>query len=74
MIYINLIFNPLLHRLFFLFLDNIEKITQKLKLSLNTFENIKESGTFARKEQMFHFSEFFQIHDISKASKGVIVE
>ena len=32
-----------------------------------------ENGAFAPKEQMLHFP-YFQIHDISKASKGVIME
>ena len=43
------LFSPLLHRLFldhFLFLDSIEKIQEKLKFSLNTFENIMENGAF----------------------------
>ena len=54
-------FNPLLHRLFFrprhyfLFLDNIEKSPEKMKLVLNTFEIIMENGAFAPKEQMLHF-------------------
>ena len=39
---------------------------------MNTFENIMENGTFAPKEQMLHFPYNFQIHDISKASKGVM--
>ena len=33
-----------------------------------------ENGAFAPKEQMIHFPYYFQIHDISKASKGVIME
>ena len=37
---------------------------------MNTFENIMENG----KEQMLHFSYYFQIHDISKVPKGVIME
>ena len=40
---------------------------------MNTFEYIMETGAFAPEEQMLHFS-YFQIHDISKASKGVIME
>ena len=55
-------FNPLLHRLFldhFLFLDNIEKIQEKIKKNLskvlNTSENITENGAFAHFEQMLHF-------------------
>ena len=31
-------------------------------------------GAFAPKEQMLHFPKYFQIHGISKASKGVIIE
>ena len=31
-----------------------------------------ENGAFAPKEQMLHFSKYFHIHDISKASEGVI--
>ena len=59
----------------FLFLDNIEKnITNKLSYVLNTIENIMENGAFAPKEQMLHFSNYFQILDISKTSKGVITE
>ena len=30
-----------------------------------------ENGAFAPKEQMLHFPQYFQISDISKASKGV---
>ena len=33
-----------------------------------------ENGTFALKEQMLRFPLYFQIHDISKVSKGVIME
>ena len=33
-----------------------------------------ENGAFAQKEQMLHFPEYFQIHDISKASKSIIME
>ena len=33
-----------------------------------------ENGAFAPKEQMLHFPKYFQIHDISKASKGVTRE
>ena len=33
-----------------------------------------ENGAFATKEQMLHFPEYFQIHDISKASKGIYIE
>ena len=32
-----------------------------------------ENGAFAPQE-MLHFPYFFQIHDISKVSKGVIME
>ena len=39
---------------------------------MNTFENIMENGAFAPKEQMLHFPKYFQIHDSSKVSKGVI--
>ena len=56
-------FNPLLHRLFldhFLFLDNIEKIKKKFKLNFEYFENIKENGAFAPKEQMLHFFNIFK--------------
>ena len=31
-----------------------------------------EKGAFAPKEQMLNFPKYFQIHDISKALKGVI--
>ena len=33
-----------------------------------------ENGAIAPKEQMLRFPYYFQIYDISKASKGVIVE
>ena len=33
-----------------------------------------ENGAFAPREQMLHLLYYFQIHDISKASKGVIME
>ena len=33
-----------------------------------------ENGAFAQKEQMLHFQIFFQIQDISKASKCVNIE
>ena len=33
-----------------------------------------ENGAIAPKEQMLHFQEYFQIHNISKVSKGVIME
>ena len=45
-------FHALAH---FLFLDNIEKIQEKFKLSFDTFENIMENEAFAPKEQMLHF-------------------
>ena len=32
-----------------------------------------ENGAFAPKEHMFQFPLYFQIHDISKVSKGVIM-
>ena len=42
---------------------------------MNTFENTMENGAFAPKEQMLHFAKkYFQKHDISKASKGVIMD
>ena len=37
----------------FLFLDNIEKIQEKFKLSLNTFEYIMENGAFTLKYMIF---------------------
>ena len=57
---IDLIINPLLHRLVrswhhFLFLDNIEKIQENFKKVLNAFENIMENGAFVPNEQMLHF-------------------
>ena len=33
-----------------------------------------ENGEFAPKEQMLHFLKYIQIHDISKASKGAVME
>ena len=41
---------------------------------MNTFESIMENGAFALLEQMLHFPYYFQIRDISKVSKGVIME
>ena len=40
---------------------------------MNSFENIMDKGAFAPKEQMLHFL-YFQILDISKVSKGAIME
>ena len=40
----------------YLFLDNMEKIQEKLKLSLNTFENIMENGAFAPFSLIISFS------------------
>ena len=40
--------------MYFLFLDNIEKIQEKCKF-LNPFESIMENEAFAPKEQMLHF-------------------
>ena len=33
-----------------------------------------ENAAFAPKEQMQHFPQYFQIHDTSKASKGIFME
>ena len=41
---------------------------------LNTFENIMENGALPPKEQMLDFPFYFQIHSISKVSKGIINE
>ena len=41
---------------------------------MNTFENIMKNGAFAPKEQMLHFTYYFPLHDISKTSKGAIME
>ena len=41
---------------------------------MNTFKNIMKTGAFAPKEQMLHFSQYFQMHYIAKASKGVIMD
>ena len=48
----------------------------KINLSsvVNTFENIMENGAFAPKEQMIHFPKYFQVHDIPKALKGIVIE
>ena len=71
--------NPLLHRLFldhdiifYFFLTTLKKLKKNLSYVLYTFENIMENGAFAPKEQMLHFS-YFQIHDISKVSKGIFM-
>ena len=52
----------------------MKKFKKNLSKVLNTFENIMENGAFAPKEQMLHFQYYFQICDISKASKEVIME
>ena len=51
----------------------LEKFNKNLIEDLSTFENIMENGAFAPKEQMLNFPYYFQIDDISKASKGVIL-
>ena len=72
---------PLLHRLFldhdiiFYFYTTLKKIKKNSSKVLNTFKNIKESQAFASPlEQMLHFPQYFQIHSISKPSKGIIKE
>ena len=40
---------------------------------MNTFENIMENEAFAPMDQMLDFQKYFQIHSISKVSKGVIM-
>ena len=50
-----------------IFKKNLSKV-------LNTFENIMKNGVFAPLEQMIHFPKYFQIHDISKVAKGIIME
>ena len=75
-------FDPLLHKLFldhdiiFYFLDNIKKIQEKFKLSLNIFEKIMENGAFAPKRAIASFSIIFskRVHDISKLSTGASME
>ena len=58
----------------FLFLDNIgKKFKENLKKVLNTFENIMENGAFAPEEQFLRFPLYFQIHDTSRASNGIIM-
>ena len=52
----------------------LKKFNKNLSEVFNTFENIMENGAFGPKEQMLHFPYYFQIHDISKASKGAIME
>ena len=51
----------------------LKKFNKNLSEVLNTFENM-ENGAFASKEQMLHFPQYFQKHDISKAPKGAIME
>ena len=46
----------------------MKKFKKNLSKVLNTFENFMDNGAFANAP----FSIYFQIHDISKASKGVI--
>ena len=50
----------------------LKKIKKNLSKVLNTLENIMENGAFVSKEQMLNFPKYFQKHDISKASKGVM--
>ena len=57
----------------FIFLDDIEKIKKHSGQVLNTFENM-ENGAFAPKEQIPHFPYYFQMHAISKASRGAYME
>ena len=52
----------------------MKKIKKKFSEVLKTFENVMENEAFAPKEQMLHFPEQFQIHDVPKPSKGVIME
>ena len=59
---------------FSFFLTTLKKFKKNLSKNVNTFENIMENGRFATKEQILHFPSYFQIYDISKASKGVIME
>ena len=40
----------------------------------SNIENIMENRAFAPKEQMLHFPYFFQIDDITNASKGTFME
>ena len=44
-----------------------------MKKFKNTFENILENGAFAQKEEMLHFLPHFQINDILKVSKRIIL-
>ena len=56
--------------------NSIEEKTILLKLSyiLKTFENNMEMEHLLQKSKCFIFHNIFRIHDISKASKGVIME
>ena len=47
---------------------------KNLSKVLNTFEDIMENRAFAPMEQMLNIPQYFQIHSISKASKGAIME
>ena len=51
-----------------------KKIKKNISNVFNTYENIMENGAFAPKEQMLYLPYYLEIHDISKASKGVIME
>ena len=46
---------------------------ENLRKVLNTCENIMEKGAFAPEEQILHFPLYFQKHDISRASNGIIM-
>ena len=58
---------------FSIFRQHRKKFKENLKTVLNTFENIMENGAFAPEEQILHFPLYFQIHDISWASNGIII-
>ena len=71
-------FNPFLNRLFldhdiiFYFEITLKKFKKKLSKVLNTFKNIQEKRSICSYGANAPFSIIFQIHDISKTSKGVI--
>ena len=67
--------NPLLHRLFLDHdINSIEKIQEKIKLSFKYFGKWSICSIRANAPFSIVFSNLNVLHDISKASKGVVME
>ena len=60
------------HDIFFLFLDNIEKIKKTFSKVLNTFENIMENGAFVPKEQCSIFHNIFKYMIFQRRQKALL--